>query len=231
MFVALLAGLTLWSGWLVFQSHRQHEFGRAIVAAGGIVEYNVYDDRSGKWDTNAPIFVASWLRRISGSDRFDVPTIVRFFGANHPEAHPDFARLLGPLSQVRSISLYGHRIGRADLEWLAQKSSLRALMLGEIPLEDDDLEVIQGLQLRWLSLHRTRVSDHGLAHVRRMQSLEYLDLTRTRVGDPGLEHLAALPNLRRLIVRRCKVTRSGAARLQAQLPKCKIDWEPLNRRP
>jgi hypothetical protein len=230
IFLVLLVVLGSWSGWLVLQAYRQHEFGQRIVAAGGIVEYNIEYDSSGKWVTNAPTFLATRLRRISGSNRFDLPTVVRFYAANRPEAHPDFARLLGPLSQARSISIDGYRVNSADLECLAQKSSLRALGLSEMPLADDDLETIQSLSLRWLSLHRTRVSDHGMRHLTQMQTLEYLDLTRTRVGDAGLEPLADLPNLRRLILNRCKVTRAGADALRLKLPKCQIQWEPLDPR-
>lgn len=230
IFLAIVAVFGSWSAWLVWQAYRQHEVGRRIAAAGGIVEYNVDYDSSGKLVANSPTLIPTWLRRIAGDDRFDVPTVVRFYGANRPEAHPDFARLLGPLSEARSIAIDGYRMNSADLECLAQKSSLRSLGLTEMPLADEDLEIIQSLPLRWLSLHRTRISDHGLWHLSQMQTLEYLDLTRTRVGDAGLEFLEDLPNLRRLILNRCKVTRAGADALRLKLPQCQIQWEPLELR-
>ena len=74
-----------------------------------------------------------------------------------------------------------------------------------------------------LRLDGTRVTDAGMAHVRTLQHLEYLNLHGTRVGDAGLTHLAGLRNLRALYLWQSAATPAGVERLQAALPKVRVD--------
>ena len=110
-------------------------------------------------------------------------------------------RLLGPLApQIAILDLAGGAIGDAEMA-----------------------DVARFPHLVRLHLERTPVTDADIAHLRTLQHLEYLNLHGTRVGDGGLVHLAGLRNLRSLYLWQSAATPAGVGRLQAQLPKVRVD--------
>jgi len=76
------------------------------------------------------------------------------------------------------------------------------------------------LNLRWLDLGGTRVTDAGLGSVATMPHLARLHLERTAVSDAGLAQLATLTELDYLNLYGTAVTDTGLAALQ-HLPKLK----------
>ena len=82
------------------------------------------------------------------------------------------------------------------------------------PVSDADVNVLTGLAgLHNLVLRETRITDAGLAHLKRARRLRVLDLDQTRVSDAGLAHLGELTSLRGLYLARTEVTDAGLAAL------------------
>lgn len=95
--------------------------------------------------------------------------------------------------------------------WLQANTSLAGTNFG-----DADLARLTplALNLRWLDLAGTRVTDAGLAVLASMTNLTRLHLERTGVTDAGLAHLAGLRDLEYLNLYGTAVTDAGLARLR-----------------
>jgi uncharacterized membrane protein len=76
------------------------------------------------------------------------------------------------------------------------------------------------LNLRWLDLAGTGITDAGLAHLAPMRNLAKLHLERTAVTDAGLAALGELPELEYLNLYGTAITDTGLERLQ-DLPNLK----------
>ena len=55
-----------------------------------------------------------------------------------------------------------------------------------------------------------------------MPRIEEVDLSGIEVSDAGLVHLARLKSLNTVLLKNTKVTDEGIARLQQELPDCRI---------
>ncbi len=69
------------------------------------------------------------------------------------------------------------------------------------------------------------ITDVGLSHLAKVKTLQVLRLSDSdKITDKGLEHLAKLVKLRRLYLLDCsRITATGVKKLQAALPKCRIE--------
>ncbi len=111
----------------------------------------------------------------------------------------------------------------SDLEPLSSLTDLVWLDLNDTPVGDDGLVHLAGLsRLKRLRLDETQITDTGLAHLSGMTGLQQLNLYKSQITDAGLVYLTALTNLEELNLQRTQVTAEGAAKLQKELPKCKI---------
>ena len=82
---------------------------------------------------------------------------------------------------------------------------------------------LRGLRhLKELNLDYSSMGNTALVDVGQLKELEVLYLPN-RVTDAGLEHLTSLHRLRELNISSDRVTDAGIAKLQAALPKCKIE--------
>jgi Leucine-rich repeat (LRR) protein len=92
---------------------------------------------------------------------------------------------------------------------------------------DEDLSVVERLtDLKQLSLfNRKRISDDGLAHVRRLSNLEVLALNGTNIRGEGLQHIANLRNLTGLTLDNTPLGDEGLEYI-GQLPK--LEWLHLS---
>ena len=111
-----------------------------------------------------------------------------------------------------NASLVGNRFGDAELAQLVPLAmNLRWLDLAGTKITDAGLTPLSGMpNLTRLHLERTAITDAGLSHLSRIASLEYLDLYATQITDAGLEQLQRLPHLRHIYLWQTKVTPSAA---------------------
>jgi Leucine-rich repeat (LRR) protein len=108
--------------------------------------------------------------------------------------------LLGQLSTLEGLGLYGTNVTDAGLKHLAGLSNLDSLSLGG-----------------------TKITDDGLVHLKGLRRLKWLVLNETGITDVGLEHVQAMTGLRELYVRRTKVSQKGIEALEKARPEVKVD--------
>ena len=95
--------------------------------------------------------------------------------------------------------------------WLQCNASLATTNFGDAELAR--LAPL-ALNLRWLDLARTRVTETGLVQVAAMKNLLRLHLEQTSLGDAALTHLGGLANLEYLNLYATPVTAAGLAQLK-----------------
>ena len=77
----------------------------------------------------------------------------------------------------------------------------------------------------YLGLQSCGIDDEELGQIVRHPELKRLYLDNNPVTDAGLVRLEALKSLEVLNLSGTKVTAAGVTKLQAALPKCKIEWD------
>jgi hypothetical protein len=86
----------------------------------------------------------------------------------------------------------------------------KGLRLEDTRVTDKGLAALRRLTgLRWLELRGSPVGEEGLKHVSALKELQVLDLSRSRVTDAGLKRLKGLAGLRELTLAGTPVTDSG----------------------
>ena len=78
------------------------------------------------------------------------------------------------------------------------------------------------VDLKWLVLTDTKVTDAGPVAISRLTKLENLNLSNDSISDAGLARLEGLTNLKTLVIVNTQVTKAGAAKLNKKLPTLKI---------
>ncbi len=107
---------------------------------------------------------------------------------------------------------------------LAQNTNVVSVNFMRVSKDVNDKHLPQlkkiALQLEWLNLANTKVTDGGLGNLKDLKHLTRLHLEKTGIGDAGLAHLEGLANLEYLNLYGTKVTDKGLASI-AKLPKLK----------
>ncbi len=80
-------------------------------------------------------------------------------------------------------------------------------------------------KLRNVNLKGTRITDSGMISLGKLTHLDTLNISETVISDLGLIHLQALDNLRSLDLAGTLVTREGVSELRRSLPNLKIIHE------
>jgi|GEM_PF-1279369 len=86
------------------------------------------------------------------------------------------------------------------------------------------------MQLRYLDLRLTKISDDGVARLKNLRQLQTLNLFRTRLGDGGLAQLKKLTDLRTLLIGGTQVTDAGLVHLRgfSKLRKLSLFQTPVS---
>jgi hypothetical protein len=117
------------------------------------------------------------------------------------------------LKKFQVLVVAGGKVTDAEVEFLADLETLAHLDVRYTQIGDKTLTRLRP-GLKKLLLSGTRVSDAGLADVRRLKELRVLYLSGNEITDAGIAHVATLPQLEELNLSQCKaVTDEGAARL------------------
>ncbi|HEY9718075.1 MAG TPA: protein kinase [Trichormus sp.] len=118
-----------------------------------------------------------------------------------------------------------NRISDKSCDVIATMTNLKELHM------DSDFHIGAGiaklanLNLETLSLTNTPIRDSDLPVLKNFKSLKNLDLGATTITDAGLVTLADMKQLKSLKIKNLlMVTESGAKKLQAALPGCKVDY-------
>jgi Leucine-rich repeat (LRR) protein len=82
-------------------------------------------------------------------------------------------------------------------------------------ITDAVMECVEGLgEIQELDLSSTRITDAGIEHLKRSTQLQYLFLADCKITDAGLRHLKGLTRLKLLSLDDTKVTDAGLEHLQ-----------------
>jgi len=111
-----------------------------------------------------------------------------------------------------------HRHGGRTGTFFLPECTLRAILLDNAPLGDDDIEqltpsIIALSGYGYLSLASTGLSDAGLQFVSEIPQLRYLDISNTRLNGRGFEHLRNSKSLEYLVARNTEVDDAAIATL------------------
>jgi hypothetical protein len=117
-------------------------------------------------------------------------------------ARPAYQRH-GAIQEIERVGGVVHK-ETVGPQWLSQWGfrfgRVTFVDLGGTEISDDGLKHLSRLQsLNSLSLNFTGVSDDGLKHVSSLPNLELLQLNETAISNEGLEHLSSLTNLKWLM--------------------------------
>lgn len=83
---------------------------------------------------------------------------------------------------------------------------------------DEAIKTLRGLNLRFLDLSDTAITDEGLAMLPTLLRTQRLQLSQTAITDAGLVHLPRMRGLESLSLAGVPVTQQGFDRLQAECP-------------
>jgi WD40 repeat protein/serine/threonine protein kinase len=191
--------------------YKQKDFQKLIDKATAEAKKTVERDRR----------AAEWIRKLGGTVK------VIEFGKPLVEIKGTATLPTGPFWLV-SVSLTGKKnFKETDISNLQGLGELEDLYLNDGALGDDAIEQLTDLpKLRKLHLHGLEVTDEGLKYLLQLPSVVDLNLNNTSLGDPAVKFLSAMPRLTYLQLKNTKLTQAGFDKLQAALPKCKIDWTP-----
>lgn len=114
----------------------------------------------------------------------------------------------------------GTSISEAGVQHLAGIQKLQALDLEYCDAVTDtsceaiaSMRELRGLTLGKTGFEKTRITDAGLARLKRLKKLEMLNLMGNSVTNDGLKHLASMPQLRDLDLSRLAITDAGLQHL------------------
>lgn len=133
---------------------------------------------------------------------------------------------------------------------LSKNPEFNSIRLEGIPLTDDDLRAMSKLKLASVAIESKEVTNAGFRHLEALTDLRLLGvykcpkvddgvldepikfaaLTRlefwgVRITDAGLQRVKALSRLENLKLKDTRVTAEGVAKLRAELPKLKVEWD------
>jgi outer membrane protein assembly factor BamB len=136
---------------------------------------------------------------------------------------------LSGLNGLESLSLYGNQVDDRGLSKLADLTNLRELDLSLTAISDTGLaQLVPLAKLERLELLYSegfagpQVTDVGLQMLRGHRQLRSLNLVGARITDAGLRLLSHLNQLESLRLANTHLSDAAVARLQQQLPKCRI---------
>ena len=116
-------------------------------------------------------------------------------------------------SRLVGVELRGDQASDANLALLSRCPDIRTVVLSPSRpglITDDGLKHLNSLDLHYLGLGNTAVTDRGLALLRNWKHLRRLELP-AGTSDAGLQHLLELAELEQLRVWPAKVTNQGLA--------------------
>jgi len=196
-------------GWFIRRATVQRDAVKAIMAAGGNVQYGSERNvRPGKPGGTPP--GPKWLVGLLGVDFFADVTSVSI---RQPQTDAILAHV-GRLRRLKWLDVRSMRVTDAGLAHLAGLSDLRSLScLGTPGLTDAGLAHLAGLErLEALSIEGpTGIEGPGLAHLARLDRLRFLAIHTE--NDAGLPSLSRLTGLRKLSISMTKVTDAALAAL------------------
>jgi hypothetical protein len=217
-FVFVCAVLCGWFAAKMREAMAQQAAVESLRKNGGHVWYGYEFDASGNWDSNANTPGPIWMRRLLGDDFF--ATVVQVRARNDAGLEN-----LAGLNHIQRVDLIGDKFTETGLDRLKGLPRLERLTISSyrypfaVQRHLNDVSTLKSLDLS----SNSYVYNEGLQHLKGFVQLQALDLGFTFITDAGLPQLYCLQTLKRLGLHGTRVTDNGVAKLQRELPTCKIE--------
>ncbi len=150
-------------------------------------------------------------------------------------------------NSLTGLMIYNTAVTDEGMHHLAELTNLRNLFLGGNPIGDAGVRDFRHLNLQWLDLTQTNITDDsfeyfpasltkleldstgitdaGLAKIGRLNGLKELKLSNTSISDEGVKHLVRLDGLNKLEIRNCaNVTDVSIEMLKTRFPNIEIEF-------
>lgn len=154
------------------------------------------------------------------------------------------------LKNLEWLNLFQTKVGDGALQHISGLKRLQHLPVGETKVTDAGLSHLADMvQLQYLGLRANAITDNGIVHLRKLTGLRGLHLGETKITDAGVErlhhlarlkklwlhdtavtdksilHLSKLRALELLVIHNTKISNTGIAKLQASLPRCRVQFK------
>lgn len=141
------------------------------------------------------------------------PTSLASVDLSRAKSDAGLLQAICEFARIERLSLAGQRLETEGYRQLFQIAGLKELILDDCSVSDDDCAYLP-LGLTNLSLQRTSVSDSGIRHLAKLNSLESLDLANTAVTSGVLGLLESLESLQSLRIDDVCITHDSGHVLQ-----------------
>jgi hypothetical protein len=211
----LIAVSACWLGWIVRSAREQKQAAEAILARGGIIEYDYkYDSSRSRRLPKGESWRPLWLQRLLGDDYFHNIVVAALDEGRH--ATDEDLSQIARLRHLKLLYLGGGKITDDGLAHLQGLTDLRLLVLWGNPIKGDGLKHLRYLKnLRHLDLSNTQVTDSRLVDLKNLSGLERIDVPGNRqLNGAFLEYVKDLPVLKSLVLRYCGINDSALSHLE-----------------
>ena len=167
-------------------------------------------------------------------DSFDLTQLAALprldnFSAKNPSFGDDQLELLAEIGTLKALLLNGASVTDAGMRHLRNLSQLRNLYLQNTGITGSGLRELANLtELRTLFIAAEGVTDEGIQFISGLPRLGVVSLEFATVTDAAIDDLVKLQGLRDLNILSTGITAEGAARLQQELPDCRIRHESIS---
>jgi hypothetical protein len=206
-------------GWVVRRAHVQRDAIALIEEAGGTF---IFDDQVDADGFNRPYSDRmrpswqQWIMYAVGDDYVRRACILFLYPRSGTTGEETWRAMMN-LDDLVALHLDAVDLDDAHLvALLGRFPDLRCLdIMGSSRVTDAGLAPLRRLhQLRFLDIRYTGIDDAGMAHLERLSRLQSLDLGATRVTDSGLARLRGLDKLEDLTLGGTQVGDAGLAHLR-----------------
>jgi len=131
-------------------------------------------------------------------------------------------KTLTRLKKLQSLDLQDTKIDNKGAQFLAQMN-LKWLRVKSTRITDDGLQYLAGMtELKALELNDNNITDFGLIHLSGMAQLEEVDISFTKITDSGLHLFYGLPNLKSIGLKGLNLSQASLDELRQALPACQL---------
>lgn len=148
---------------------------------------------------------------------------IRITGNREPRDVAAALKGLDGLPHLESVLLLGPAFTDEAVAEIAHIKTLRDVQLHRTRVTDKGIAALAELpHLRRLTFWGSGLTDEGLKDVARMKQLQYLEISDAPITDAGLRTLAGLTGLRRLQIANSQATGPALQRLYESLPDLEL---------
>lgn len=163
----------------------------------------------------------AWARGLCGERYFEAGPTGLHFQQGKRDVVDDDLALLEGLTELKVFNPYRTVTTRIP-------GGVRTEEVGYLRITDRGIEHLAKVQsLEHLVLRGSKVTDEGVSRlVTGLPRLRSLSLARTKITDASVDRLAALPRLEQLDVSDTQITRTGLSRLRSLRPDIDVRGSP-----